>query len=45
MAFSLSIENTALKVAEIKNVDLQTFSNTTIKNSKKCFVERKFPNE
>ena len=39
------IANTALKVAEIKNVDLQTFSNTTIKNSKKCFIERKFPNE
>ena len=39
------IENTALKVSEIKNIDLERLSNATINNSKKCFIERLFPNE
>ena len=39
------IENTAKKVAAIKDEDLIKLSNITIENSNKCFIERKFPNE
>tara|TARA_B100000131_G_scaffold61216_1_gene56991 strand:+ start:3757 stop:4542 length:786 start_codon:yes stop_codon:yes gene_type:complete len=39
------IENTAKKVAAIKDVDLIRLSNITIENSNKCFIERKFPHE
>ena len=39
------IENTAIEVARIKNIDVQTLSSVTIENSSKCFIEKKGPNE
>ena len=39
------IENTAVKVANIKNIEIHEFSNITIENSNKCFIERKCPSE
>ena len=39
------IENTAIEVAQIKNIDVQTLSSVTIENSSKCFIEKKGPNE
>jgi len=39
------IENTAIEVAKIKNVDVQILSTVTIENSSRCFIEKKVPNE
>ena len=39
------IQNTAIEVAKIKNIELENLSRATIENSNKCFIERKSPNE